>query len=86
MSLFNEHIGHSEYLSKHREEREKFGCAVGRVLVEVQRASRDKLPYPDAKPDVNPAARKFLSSRMHSNLERCIGGLAKSLPHCSAFQ
>jgi len=81
LSLFNEHISHSEYLSKHREEREKFGCAVGRVLAEVQKSSRDQLPFPEARPDMNPLAKRFLSSRMHSNLERCIGGLAKNLPH-----
>jgi len=83
LSLFNEHTSHSEYLSKHREEREKFGCAVGRVLVQVQKNSRDSLPDPEARPPVHPLAAKFLSSRMHSNLERCIGGLAKNLPYCA---
>jgi len=81
LSLFNEHTSHSEYLSKHRDEREKFGCAVGRVLAQVQKASRDQLPDPTARPEVHPLAKKFLSSRMHGNLERCIGGLAKNLPY-----
>jgi len=81
LSLFNEHTSHSEFLSKHREERERFGNAVGRVLAQVQKVSRDSLPNPDVRPEVHPLARKFLSSRMHQNLERCIGGLAKNLPY-----
>jgi len=78
LSLFNEHISHSEHLSKNRDDREKFGGAVGRILMEVQKDSKQF--YPDPNPVVNPLAKKFLSSRMHSNLERCIGGLAKNLP------
>jgi len=82
LSLYNEHISHSEYLHSHREEREKFGGAVGRVLSEIQKFHRDLLP-PDATPDADVLAKAFLSSRMHPNLERCITGLAKALPYCA---
>jgi len=83
LSLFNEHTSHSEFLSKHRLEREKFGLAVGRVLAEFQQRSLRMMPGGAGRPYVHPMARKFLSSRIHQTLERCIGGLAKSLPYCA---
>jgi len=82
LSLYNEHQSHSEFLSRHSEERELFGRSVGRVLLTLQKESRDNLPGPNARPVVNPSAECFLSSRMHSNLERCIGTVAKCFPFC----
>jgi len=49
--------------------------------LKCKKTSHDSLPQPDARPEVHALAKKFLSSRMHSNLERCIGSLAKNLPY-----
>jgi len=82
LSSFRDRFTNSEYLSKCTEDRVQFGCAVGKVLSELQKQSHDILMEMESKPEVGPLAKKFLSSRMHSNLERCIGGLAKRLMYC----
>jgi len=82
LSLFNEHTSHSEYLCKHKIEREKFGGAVGRILSEIQNRSKDSLDVDvESRPHAHPLTRRFLSTRMCTGLERCIAGLGRNLPY-----